>query len=212
VSNIGDKDTMAANLKKYLNRSGKERAVVCDEIGIPYSTFSDWLNARRYPNITRVELMANYFGIEKSDLIEKNKNNATVIKCTQIPILGSVAAGLPIDRIVDIKGYIEIPDSMINRGEYFALIIKGDSMQPRMETGDIIIVRHQETIENDEIAVVGVNGEEATVKQVKFEKNGIMLIPLNRDYLPTFFTAEEVENNPVTIIGKVVESRRSYEK
>jgi repressor LexA len=202
---------MAKNLKRYLDRTGKDRAIVCEELGIPYSTFSDWLKARRYPSIGRIELMADYFGIEKSDLIEKSKIRETVVKSVEIPILGSVAAGQPIETIVDIKGYIEIPQEMLLRGNYFALKIKGRSMEPAMMDGDVIVVREQKMVENDEIAVVVVDSEEATVKQIKIDEKGLMLVPFNRDYQPLFFTPDEVENKPVTIIGKLVELRRFYD-
>ena len=131
---------------------------------------------------------------------------------TKIPILGSVAAGIPLECIEDIKGYVEIPRLLAKRGKYFALEIKGKSMEPDMRTGDIIIIRQQKTIENSEIAVVVINGEEATVKEIKRLDNGIMLIPHNREFQPMFFNAEEIENKPVEIIGKVVELRRWYEE
>lgn len=125
-----------------------------------------------------------------------------------INILGKVQAGIPIEMIEDIIGEEEINPEMAKTGVYFGLIIRGNSMAPNFIENDIAIVRQQDTIESGEIAIVCVNGEDATVKKVKFTDNGLMLIPFNPDYETMFFTKEEIKNKPITIIGKVVEIRR----
>ena len=71
MSNIGNKETMAKNLKYYIERSGKDRRELCEVWGFPYSTVTEWINGRKYPRIDRIEVMAEYFGILKSDLIEE---------------------------------------------------------------------------------------------------------------------------------------------
>ena len=70
MSDIGNKDVFAKNLSYYVDKSGKTRGEICEELGIAYSTFSEWMNARKYPRIDKIELLANYFGIKKSKLIE----------------------------------------------------------------------------------------------------------------------------------------------
>jgi repressor LexA len=62
---------MSKNLKYYIERSGKDRKTLADIWGFPYSTVTDWINGNKYPRIDRIEVMANYFGILKSDLIEE---------------------------------------------------------------------------------------------------------------------------------------------
>ncbi|MGM9881608.1 MAG: helix-turn-helix domain-containing protein [Bacilli bacterium] len=75
MSDLGNKEIFANNLKYYLKLYDIDRNKVCDSLSIPYSTFADWINAKKYPRIDKIEILANYFGIEKSDLIEdKNKN------------------------------------------------------------------------------------------------------------------------------------------
>ena len=96
-------------------------------------------------------------------------------------------------------------------GEYFALEIKGVSMSPRMESGDVVVVKKQPNIESGEIAIVAINGDEATCKKVKYYHDGMEIIPLNPSYKPQFFSYEEVQTLPVTIIGKVVELRAKFE-
>lgn len=70
MSNLGNKKIMAKNIKKYLELTGKTQKAVCNDLGLKESTFSDWLNGKVYPRIDKIELMANYFGIKKADLVE----------------------------------------------------------------------------------------------------------------------------------------------
>ena len=71
MSNIGNKETMAKNLKYYIEKSGKDRKELAEIWGFPYSTITEWINGKKYPRIDRIEVMAEYFGILKSDLIEE---------------------------------------------------------------------------------------------------------------------------------------------
>ena len=73
LGSLGNKAVMAENLKYYIEKSGKERRELAEIWGIPYSTVSEWINGRKYPRIDRIETMADYFGIQKSDLIEERK-------------------------------------------------------------------------------------------------------------------------------------------
>lgn len=71
MGSLGNKEVMARNLKFYIERSGKDRRELADTWGFPYSTVTDWINGKKYPRIDRIEIMADYFGIQKSDLIEE---------------------------------------------------------------------------------------------------------------------------------------------
>lgn len=128
----------------------------------------------------------------------------------QIPVLGTVPAGIPISAVEDILDYEEIPKSWENQGEFFGLKIKGDSMYPTLENGDVVIVRKQSTADNGDTVIVMVNGDDATCKRYERSDTGIMLIPNNNAYAPIFYTNEEIEALPLTIIGKVVELRRKF--
>ena len=76
MSNIGNKETMSKNLKYYIERSGKDRKTLSEIWGFPYSTVTEWVNGKKYPRIDRIELMAEYFGILKSDLIEEKTDDS----------------------------------------------------------------------------------------------------------------------------------------
>ena len=95
----------------------------------------------------------------------------------------------------------------VGGAEYFGLQIKGDSMEPKISSGDIVIVRKQPDVESGEVAVVLVNGDDATVKKVKKSAAGITLIANNPAYDPLFYSNEDIEKLPVVILGRVVELR-----
>ena len=129
----------------------------------------------------------------------------------KIPVLGRVAAGIPITAITDILDYEEISPEMIKDGsEYFALSIKGDSMEPKISEGDVVIVRKQEDCESGQIAIVQINGDEATCKKLVKKSNGIVLQSFNPAYEPMYFSAEEIEELPLKVIGRVVELRAKF--
>lgn len=129
----------------------------------------------------------------------------------KIPVLGRVVAGIPIEAVTDILDYEEIPASMAANGEYFALRVQGDSMAPRVKEGDVVIVRKQEIVENGDVAIVLVNGNEATIKEVQFSQFGITLVAWNPSvYTPHFYPMDEVESLPLRILGKVVELRGKF--
>ena len=149
--------------------------------------------------------------ILSDDLNYLAESASSLTKGVRIPILGKVVAGIPVEAITDIEGWEEIPSKMAIGGEYFALRIKGSSMEPKLLEGDIVIVRKQNDVDNGDTAIVLVNGDEATVKQIKKTDTGIMLVGLNVEvYQPHFYTNKEIEQLPVQIIGKVIESRHTW--
>lgn len=128
----------------------------------------------------------------------------------RIPILGRVVAGIPLEAITDIEGYEEITPKMASLGEYFALKIKGHSMEPQILDNDVVICKCQSDVESGDIAIILVNGDEATCKQIKKSQEGVTLIGFNPVvYPPHFYSNKEIETLPVNVIGKVVELRRS---
>lgn len=136
----------------------------------------------------------------------RNENNS---QGTRIPVLGTIVAGIPITAVENIIDYEEISQEMAKTGEYFALVVKGSSMEPKIYEGDVVIVKKQSTVDNGDIAIVLVNGNEATIKQIQRSQSGITLVGFNvAVYPPHIYTNEEIEDLPVNVIGKVVEVRR----
>ena len=130
----------------------------------------------------------------------------------RIPVLGSIPAGVPIEAVEDIEDWEDLPESMFKGGaEYFALKVKGDSMSPKYEDGDVLILRRQETCDNGQDCAVLVNGDDATFKRVRLSERGITLQPLNPKYDPIFYTNQEGRELPIRILGVVVELRRKIQ-
>ena len=150
------------NLKKQMKLNNKSQADLSKDLNLPFTTISNWYRGIRYPRPDKMQLLADYFGIRMEELISNSINNSGI----KIPILGTVIAGIPVTAVEDIIGYEEISEKMARCGDYFALEIKGDSMEPKMSKGDIVIVKQQNTVENGQIAIVLVNGDEATVNSI----------------------------------------------
>lgn len=208
MSSLGNKEIMANNIRFYLSQNGISQTEICQTLGFSMSTFSDWVHARTYPRIDKIELMANYFGIEKSDLVEeRTKSQRAGIS---INVLGRVAAGIPINAITEIIDTEEISEDLAKTGDFFALKIKGDSMEPRIVDGDVVIVKQQEDAENGDTVIALVNGDDAVCKRLRKYRDGLELISNNPAYAPMFFDKETIETKPVRIIGKVVELRGKF--
>ena len=194
---------------------------VADFVGVSEATVSRWEsghidNMRRdriaaLSKILRMSPLA-IMGID-DDLSSRLPNMVSIEARTfRVPIVGRVAAGRPILADEEIIGYEYIDNKYSKDGhEYFGLRIVGKSMEPTIMDGDIVIVRRQNYVENGEIAIVLIDGEEATAKEVKESADGISLIGHNAAvYTPHFYSAQEVKNLPVQIIGRVVQSIRKF--
>lgn len=148
----------------------------------------------------------SYYGADWEDKIKKG---------SLFPIRGFSRAGVPNLAIEDINyddvnEWEEITPDMAKTGKFFALHIKGDSMEPELTEKDIVIVRQQSDAETGDIVIAKVNGDEACCKKLVKHKEGIALQSFNPAYFPMYFSNEEIIEKPVTIIGKVIESRRKY--
>lgn len=210
MGNLGNKEIMAQNIQYYMDKYGKERQDMCEALGVKYTTFTDWVKGNSYPRIDKIELMANYFGISKSDLVEDHSKRSIKSSGIKINVLGRVAAGIPIEAVTDIIDTEEIPEEMARTGEFFGLQIHGNSMEPKFSEGDVVIVRLQDDAESGDIVIAMINGDDATCKRLRKYRDGIELISTNPSYEPMFFSNEDIEKKPVKIIGRVVELRAKF--
>lgn len=201
------KNIFSKNLKKYMNEYNINNRELSNIVGVSESTVGKWLLKKTIPRMGIIEKLANYFNIEKSDLLEENSPQQSV--GIRIPVLGRVAAGIPLEAIQSIDDWEEISPQMAKGGDFFALKINGESMHPEIKNGDTVIVKKQSDIDSGDIAIVLINGNDATCKQIQKQQTGITLIGYNVGvYSPTFYTNEEIEDLPIVILGKVVEVRR----
>lgn len=174
------------------------------------------------PSLIKVTQLANYFNVSIDYLLGKTDDPRPLPKSftdrlipyepdkmVPIPLIGRVAAGLACHAESNIEEYILTDTSSLNDGyDHIWLKVKGDSMEPMLLEGDLILVRIQSTAESGDYAVVIIDGEDGVVKRIRFEKNRIVLISNNREYPPRVFEKEEM--NEVRIFGKVIESKRSF--
>ena len=202
------KATFSANLNYYIKHANMNTAGLAAALCVPFSTVSDWVHGRKYPRMDKVQAIADYFGITKSDLTEERSplpSGAVPIdlsSCHRIPILGRISAGLPLYAEEHVEGYT-LTD--LNGGaEYFGLRVQGDSMNAlRINDGDIIIVRRQEEVEQGEVAVVLVDEEDATVKRFYCSDTTVTLMPqsTNPEHKPQLY---DLSKTSIRVLGTVV--------
>ena len=192
------------NLRKSENLNQSDFAKL---LNVTQATVSRWESNDMIPDTDILHQVADHFGCTIDFILGRG---GAIKKGVKIPVLGKVQAGLPIEAIEDILDYEEITEELAATGEFFALQIKGESMEPRIKEGDVVIVRKQPDVESGDIAIVLVNGDEATVKKILKFKDGIKLIPLNPAFEPFYYTNKEIASLPVTILGKVVELRGKF--
>ncbi len=125
---------------------------------------------------------------EKKEVVAQETNGA------QIPLYGKVAAGLPIEAIVDETQTVSVPFEMVAKGSYYALTIEGDSMVDLgILDGDTIIVRKTEVANNGDVVVALVNNQDATLKKFYKEKDNVKLIPFNSAHSTQTYHASQVK-------------------
>lgn len=197
-------------LKQIRNDKKMTQAYVAKQLGIEQQSYARYENVDIDSiSIVTLKALAKIYGVSVNYFFDDNDNVGKKYGF-KIPVLGTIPAGIPIEAIEEILDYEEIPLEMANTGEFFGLKVKGDSMSPRIQDGDVVIVKKQNTCETGDVCVVMVNGFDATLKQVKKDYNGIMLVPFNTEYKPMFYSNKDIEELPIRIIGKVVELRGKF--
>lgn len=210
MKNEWDIKIFTDNFAKQMKRADKNQKEVADALGVSAPTVHDWLKGKKMPKMTNVQRLADYFGVNLSDLIELKDDALDTAnwKPNRIKVYGSVPAGVPIEAVEDVLDWEDVPMDWVATGDkYIGLKVKGDSMYPKYIDGDTVIVKLQPDCESGQDAVVYVNGYDATLKKVIKQQDGIMLQPINPDYEPKKYDYND-ELFPVSILGVVVELRR----
>lgn len=169
----------------YLNQTE-----FANRIGVTQGAVSQWENGLTRPNLDQLRAISAAFNISVSDIVDETEQprrdlDAINIRRSAVPILGTIACGQRITPDTTPEGHADLPDGI--RAD-FALRCKGDSMEPTLKDGDIILIRNQPEVENGQIAAVNVNGE-TTLKRVYFRGDGLHLIADNPGYQPIFIPA-----------------------
>ena len=204
------------NIQNLIKNRRKELGLtlldIANACGVSEATVSRWesgniANMKR----SRIAQLASVLNISPSMLIHDDydiQTGSSPITKPKVPILGIVPCGEPIEAIEDIIEWIEVVPSQATG--HFGLIAKGGSMAPYILDGDILIVKHSPVVASGKIAIVKVNGDEATCKRLIINDAGITLMPYNPTFQPMIFSPQDVEDKPVIIIGEVVEIRRRF--
>ncbi len=213
-------NNFAFNLKQLRLQKKLTQQELAEKLGKDYSTIGKWELGQRSPIMTDVIKIANFFGVSLEKLIGSSiiYDNAISIPTTsdtiQIPVLGTIKAGIAIEAQQDILEYVDIPKEWTKGNKkFYGLKISGDSMYPKYSEGDTVIFEQTNdyTIANNKDCAVMVNGFDATFKNVTISESGITLVPLNLNnqdnFLPTFYNKEQISNLPVKIIGIAREKR-----
>ncbi len=196
-------------LKRICKARGTSVTRMCLDLGLSSANTSNW-KAGRLPSYTTLIKLADYLNVPVDSLVSGKETNKSDGKGVKIPVVGLVHAGIPAEAVEDIIGFEEITPELASGGEYMALRVAGDSMEPRICEGDVVIVRRQPVAENGDVCVVMINGGEATLKKIQRTEEGIILIPFNPSYPTMFFSNRQIDQMPVLILGKVVENRQKF--
>lgn len=200
---IKAREDISANLKRLAH--GRTQHQISDETGIPVSTLSGYFAKRSTPNAGAVQKLADYFGVNKSDIDPRYgtspQNLKPVNETIKIPLLGTIACGDPILADENIAGYLSEPTDLLPSGKLFYLRAKGQSMEPTIKDGSLVLIRQQPDVEDGEIAaILFVDDDEATLKRIKRAGSTVILMPDNRKYEPIVVD----QDHPVRILGKAV--------
>jgi repressor LexA len=203
---------------EYIRKLRTEHGFTQEELGqklnpkVNRAAVNKW-EGGKVANIKRshIEQMAKIFDVDPVKLMcfeTETPPRLMIDDSVIVPVLGKVAAGIPLFAEENIVGQIRCSEEMAAGCELFALKVEGDSMLPRIHDGDILIVRQQDDADSGDIVIALVNGDDGCVKKlVKYDSGGCALISLNPVYEPMVFDKAAVYEVPVRIIGKVIEVR-----
>ena len=212
---LGNKKIMAKNIQYYMDLYNKTRNDICQDLGIKYTTFTDWIKANTYPRIDKIELMANYFNIEKSDLIEEHNkesvqsdrplpSNIILPSAHKLPIMGTICAGDGVVCEDDYQGTFIVDTDV--KADY-CLRVRGDSMiGANIYDGDIVFISKSYDFVQDQIyAIERLDHNEASLKRVTQDGDTLILNPCNPEYHAMVTDYEDVR-----IIGRCVGVLHKY--
>ena len=192
---------ISQNIKKFRKEKGLSQVVLGEMLGVGQSTVAMWECGKNSPEYATLLRLSELLEVSVSRLCGSED------EMVKVDVLGNVAAGQPIDALENIIGQEELSAERARGGDFFALRIKGRSMEPRMFEGDTVIVRRQNSVENGEIAIVRVGEDEATCKKVYRTDDGISLVSINPEYEPMRYPETELRNVKIEVLGKVCELR-----
>lgn len=206
MDDLGNKEIFAKNLNYYMDLNKKDRNDIARDLDLPYTTITSWCKGEFYPRIDRIQLLANYFGIQKSDLVENKERRENIsTKYYMCPVYGRISAGQPNWAEECIEGRLPIDPvlfNIIDPEEHFFLRVNGESMNKVIKNGAYALIHKQDIVDDGDIAVVLVNGYEATLKKFTRQGDLVALEPQSND--DSFKTQIYDKNTSIKILGKYI--------
>lgn len=183
-------EKFSERFSELVKNSNIEVSTLAQMLGIKSkSTIYRYMNAEMAPKLTTVKYASEIFNVNPLWLmgydVDKyvTKKDALGNPVVSLPLIGTVKAGYNYLAQENWVGTVDVETSLVGDGkDYFALKVKGDSMAPVFIENDIVIIKKQNDCENNEFAVVIINGDEGTLKKIKKTDSGIILQPLNPAY------------------------------
>lgn len=205
---------IGSNIRLLRERHSMTQEQLADKMGVSDKTISTWELGTREPRMGSIEKLASIFGVRKSDIIGDSEKQMDPPGSYRVdpahiaPVVSTVAAGSGLAPVEDVDGYYLLPPDVKNPEEHRYFRVRGDSMEPDIKDGSMVLVHLQPQVENGELAVVIVNGDQGVVKRVQYQDGCLILLSINPAYPPRVIMGQELAS---TIIwGKVIYSWREH--
>lgn len=203
-------------VKAQREKLGLNKRQMAEKLEIPYTTYNNYEIGTREPNIETIKRFSDFFGVSADYLMCNDKivnewiekNTTSLGETCMLPVVGCVCAGNGIIAEEDIL-YYEMADIKYSTGGYFYLQVSGDSMFPKIENGDLVLIKSQSSVDSGSIGVFIIDEEEGVIKKVKYDKEYIELHSFNPMYPVLRFDGADVLR--VRVIGKIVESKKKWD-
>lgn len=216
---MNSRDIFINNLKAIMKERKVSRRQLAEGLNIPYTTLTDWCTGRIFPRVEKINLIADYFNIKKSDLIEEitdEDDDALYDDVVKVDVFSK----LFLDSVWCLKNEsFKIDEELIppewikNHQSYFGLIMNDNSMDPEFHKDDYLIIRECKKMDKDGFyCVLEKDSDYAKIRKLIHINDGIMVMPLNMsdNIQPKTYIKGTLEFESLRIIGIVVQVKRKY--
>lgn len=209
-----ERHAIAVRLKLLREKQGLGQKELAAKVGLERSSITAYETEKRFPKPENLGILADFFKVSADYLLGRDESSTVrdasllppgawpVGQTVKIPVVGVIRAGRPILAEEHIEGWEDVPADDARDGEYIFLRVRGDSMEPQIHDGYMVLVRLQPDVDDGQIAVVMANAEEATLKRV-YRQNGHYILKADNPKYPPIL----VKSSEARVIGKVVQVR-----
>lgn len=196
-------------LKELRKKLGLSQAQLAAHMQVTQQAVGKWETDRSSPDLAALDRLAQLFHVSVDYLLGREDAAAaetSVGNETMVPVIGTVRAGYNAYALED--DYGSEPANVRDPENYFYLLVRGDSMEPRISDGDLALVHRQSTLEDGDLGVLIYGENEGTLKKFIRRGNTVILQPFNPAYQPLVLTGDELSN--LRVVGKVRETKTKW--